>query len=801
MTDKTVRVRLTAVVGDYQTKLAAAANSTRKFATDANTNLNKAGQQFEKLGISANTMKLGVAAAAVVAGRAIWDFSKQATEAQSALNEQLEATSAIFDSGAGSIRRFAQSAVEDLHMSERAALEAANGFAVMFDNIGLSDKARASMTENLVALSADLASQRDMSIDDVNRRLQSGMAGEAEAVRRLGADLTEANVKAEAARMGLGGLGRELTHGEKVLARYQILLRSTSSAHGDLARTANSLANQQRKLAAQQEEFKANQGSLTAPAKTGVMVGLNEDLAWLNNLDNLSKRLTAAGRQGADQAHRGAYWQGLIKGWNESGKAAEEAADTNMSVIDRLKAAGGRGAAQAYRGNYWGGLIRGWNESGKAAEEATGPTSKFAEAVGRYQQALVDGKGDSAEAAAALADVKRFAAGAASEQDALAEATMTSAEKFELQRQAVQLVHDRMMAVPIAQRAMQSSTLDLADSHDAVADKQRELNELMRRGPIDTEALASARDRLASATEGVGDAEERLADARQRVADLERQAPMRAEELAVAREKARQEIGAAERRLSTVKAAGGSPTAIAEAEVALREARLELTQVDERAIDQERDLSDAREGAIDAAKDLTKEREEERRASEEVTKASQADVEWTREVEKKKRELERAVIAVRDAEDGMVTVAWNLREALDQQNTPLNTNVQLLGQLRAHYERMVELYPSLAPLLGLPNITPQEKLMLDGARANGGPVWPGSWLVGEDGPEVLRLGAGGRGHVTPAPQTAQMIRQSNTTSDASMFAGANVTIQAGGDPDAWLRSVSRRRRLANLAAV
>lgn len=34
-------------------------------------------------------------------------------------------------------------------------------------------------------------------------------------------------------------------------------------------------------------------------------------------------------------------------------------------------------------------------------------------------------------------------------------------------------------------------------------------------------------------------------------------------------------------------------------------------------------------------------------------------------------------------------------------------------------------------------------------RAHGGPVWPGTWTVGEQGPETLVLGSGGRGYVIP----------------------------------------------------
>lgn len=44
---------------------------------------------------------------------------------------------------------------------------------------------------------------------------------------------------------------------------------------------------------------------------------------------------------------------------------------------------------------------------------------------------------------------------------------------------------------------------------------------------------------------------------------------------------------------------------------------------------------------------------------------------------------------------------------------------------------------------------------LSGQRAGGGPVGPGTWLVGERGPELLTLGASGKGYVTDAAGTRQ----------------------------------------------
>jgi hypothetical protein len=54
---------------------------------------------------------------------------------------------------------------------------------------------------------------------------------------------------------------------------------------------------------------------------------------------------------------------------------------------------------------------------------------------------------------------------------------------------------------------------------------------------------------------------------------------------------------------------------------------------------------------------------------------------------------------------------------------------------------------------------------LSGKRALGGPVWPGRWLVGERGPEILELA--GRGHVIPAGPTARLIASMSHPADAA----------------------------------
>jgi TP901 family phage tail tape measure protein len=74
-------------------------------------------------------------------------------------------------------------------------------------------------------------------------------------------------------------------------------------------------------------------------------------------------------------------------------------------------------------------------------------------------------------------------------------------------------------------------------------------------------------------------------------------------------------------------------------------------------------------------------------------------------------------------------------------------------------------------------------------RASGGPVWPGTWLVGEQGPELLTIG--GSGHVTNARDTAAALTGSQMTNHFTIYTN---------DPERAARATVRRLRTAEYLA-
>lgn len=226
-------------------------------------------QQIERVGVQSSVASkvigAGMAAAAALGARELVRFGKAAIDMASDLAESTSKTKVVFGDASAAVMKFGDQAAKSLGLSKQEALEASATFGNLFRGMKFGQEESANLSKEVVTLAADLASFNNLNISDVLNDLRSGLVGEAEPLRKYGVLLNEAAVQAEAARLGLGGMGRELTEQEKVQARYSLILAGTTAAQGDFARTSDGLANQQRILAAQARDFAAALGSELVP--------------------------------------------------------------------------------------------------------------------------------------------------------------------------------------------------------------------------------------------------------------------------------------------------------------------------------------------------------------------------------------------------------------------------------------------------------------------------------------------------------------------------------------------------------
>ncbi len=141
----------------------------------------------------------------------------------------------------------------------------------------LGSKAAASdMSIQLTKLTTDLSSFNNVAESDVMVALRSGLIGNMEPMLQFGVVLRQSKVNAEVLASGMADTKDEITEAMRVTARFNIIMRETSTAQGDAERTSDSFANQMRGLQANIEELAVEIGQQLLPIAKDFIDILNQ---------------------------------------------------------------------------------------------------------------------------------------------------------------------------------------------------------------------------------------------------------------------------------------------------------------------------------------------------------------------------------------------------------------------------------------------------------------------------------------------------------------------------------------------
>ena len=103
------------------------------------------------------------------------------------------------------------------------------------------------------------------------QKLQSGISGELEPLRRLGYDLSQAKLQQTALNLGIKESVANMTQAEKAELRYYAIMTQVTTAQGDMARTLEAPANQLRILQAQLTQAARAIGNIFIPALNAIL--------------------------------------------------------------------------------------------------------------------------------------------------------------------------------------------------------------------------------------------------------------------------------------------------------------------------------------------------------------------------------------------------------------------------------------------------------------------------------------------------------------------------------------------------
>lgn len=263
LTIEELQVLIIAKTSELESKLKSVTSSLDKTAKEAKAKTSAISGVFKKLA-------LGIAALGI---------GKIIKESISVGMDMVESES-LFETSMKNMTDAARKWSEELQSTLGLnAVEVRKNVGVLYNmttSMGLTSEKAYDLSTGLTELAYDMASFYNISAEEAFQKLQAGITGETEPLKRLGILIDEETVKRYAYAEGIAAEGAELTNEQKVLARYKAILAQTSNAQGDLTRTLNSPANQLRMLSTQLTIFKQNLGTALMPIVQTLLPVLNK---------------------------------------------------------------------------------------------------------------------------------------------------------------------------------------------------------------------------------------------------------------------------------------------------------------------------------------------------------------------------------------------------------------------------------------------------------------------------------------------------------------------------------------------
>lgn len=213
---------------------------------------------------------LNVAAVAITF-RKIGHFIAQAVTESNKYQEDLNLFTVALGQYADKAKEYAEYVSDIMGIDPAQWLRNQGIFNTLLTGFGDTAERAQLMSQNLTQLGYDLSSYANIPIEEAMLKLQSGISGELEPLRRLGYDLSQAKLQQTALNLGIKESVANMTQAEKAELRYYAIMTQVTTAQGDMARTLEAPANQLRILQAQLTQAARAIGNIFIPALNAIL--------------------------------------------------------------------------------------------------------------------------------------------------------------------------------------------------------------------------------------------------------------------------------------------------------------------------------------------------------------------------------------------------------------------------------------------------------------------------------------------------------------------------------------------------
>lgn len=248
----------------FPSKIQKLITSTEKYNASARKATSTTGQ------FTSGLKALNVAAVAITF-RKIGHFIAQAVTESNKYQEDLNLFTVALGQYAAEAQNYAEKVSDVMGIDPAQWLRNQGVFNTLLTGFGDTAERAQLMSQNLTQLGYDISSFFNISIEDAMQKLQSGISGELEPLRRLGYDLSQARLEQTALNLGIKESVANMTQAEKAELRYYAIMTQVTTAQGDMARTLEAPANQLRILQAQFTQAARAIGNIFIPALNAIL--------------------------------------------------------------------------------------------------------------------------------------------------------------------------------------------------------------------------------------------------------------------------------------------------------------------------------------------------------------------------------------------------------------------------------------------------------------------------------------------------------------------------------------------------
>lgn len=278
---------MSTVIRSLMVKVGADLTEMQKGLKKASRELKSAGKEISSLGASLTTgVTLPIAGAAAASIKFASD-----------LEESTNKVNVAFQNSADEVKKWSDTTLGTFGIAKGTALDMAALFGDMGTAMGQTPEEAAKMSESLVGLAGDLASFKNIGIQEAQTALKGIFTGEGESLKSLGVVMQDSTLEAYAMATGQKKAYDEMNQAEKVALRYAYVMDATKNAQGDFARTSGGTANQLRIVRESLKEAAATLGQNLLPIVTPILQKINGLIQKFSSMDEGTQKfiLTMAG--------------------------------------------------------------------------------------------------------------------------------------------------------------------------------------------------------------------------------------------------------------------------------------------------------------------------------------------------------------------------------------------------------------------------------------------------------------------------------------------------------------------------